>query len=298
LKNLSQEAQGTVYAILAFTFWGLVPIYFKLVSHVSPFEVLLHRVLWSILFLYILILFTKQSTYLISILKDVKKLKLLFISALLVSTNWLVFIWAISNNMITEASLGYFINPIVSIILGKIFFDEKISKLQISAILLASIAIFSQIISLGSLPIVSLLLAFSFALYGLARKKINVASTSGLLIETILISPIAMIYLSYLIYTQQNSFIIPMDSTSYLLILAGFITIIPLLWFNGAVTRISMSKLGFLQYIGPSISFILAVFVYNEPLNSSKLFTFILIWIALIVFSIDSNYKNKPSVTQ
>jgi len=291
LKNLSQESKGTIYALLAFVFWGLVPIYFKQVSHVNPFEILLHRVLWSVLFLSIIVLATNQYTYLMAIFNNKKKLKLLFVSALLVSANWLVFIWAITHNMITEASLGYFINPLVSIALGKLFFDEKISKLQIIAIFLALIAIVYQIVSIGSLPFVSLLLAFSFALYGLARKKINVSSTSGLLVETVLISPIALLYFGYLIIMNENAFIFPPDFTSWLLVMAGLITIIPLLWFNGAVTRISMSKLGFLQYIGPSIAFILAVFVYDEPLSNEKIITFILIWIALVIFSIDSRKK-------
>jgi len=291
LKNLSEENKGTIYALLAFIFWGLVPIYFKLVSHVSPFEVLLHRVLWSVVFLSIIILVTSKYAYLISIFNNKKKLKLLFISALLVSANWFVFIWAITNNMITEASLGYFINPLVSIALGKLFFDEKISKLQIIAIFLAFLAITYQVISIGSLPLVSLVLAFSFALYGLARKKINVSSTSGLLVETVLISPIALIYFGYLLYMNENAFVFPLDITSWLLVMAGLITIIPLLWFNGAVTRISMSKLGFLQYIGPIIAFILAVFVYDEPLSNEKIVTFILIWIALIIFTIDSRKK-------
>jgi chloramphenicol-sensitive protein RarD len=200
--------------------------------------------------------------------------------------------------MITEASLGYFINPLVTIALGRLFFNEKISNLQISAIFLASIAIIYQIVSIGSFPFVSLVLAFSFALYGLARKKINVSATSGLLVETILISPMALIYFGYLIYNNENMFVIPLDFTSWLLILAGLITIVPLLWFNGAVTRIPMARLGFLQYIGPSISFILAIFIYNEPLNTAKIITFILIWVALVIFSIDSSRKKSSSVTQ
>ncbi len=283
---MNNEKKGTIYAILAFTFWGLVPIYFKLVSHVDAFEVLIHRVLWSVVFLTILLFITKSFNNLVIILQNSKKLKILFISAILVSINWLTFIWAISNNMIMEASLGYYINPLISIILGYIFFHERITKIQLLAICIAFFAILYQIYSLGRLPAISLILAFSFAFYGLARKKVHVESVSGLLVETLLVSPFALLYLFYITSIDKNAFILPIDTTSLLLILAGLITIIPLIWFNSAATKISMLKLGFLQYIGPSISFLLALFVYNEPLNSDKLITFIMIWVALIIFSI------------
>jgi chloramphenicol-sensitive protein RarD len=293
MKNYTEETKGTIYALLAFIFWGLVPIYFKLVSHVDAFEVLIHRVLWSVVFLTILLFITKSFNNLIAILKDSKKLKILFISAILVSLNWLTFIWAISNSMIMEASLGYYINPLISVVLGYIFFHERITKMQIVAICIAFFAIVYQIYSLGNLPAVSLILAFSFAFYGLARKKVHVESVSGLLVETLLVSPFALLYLFYLVSIDKNAFIVPIDTTSLLLIAAGLITIIPLIWFNSAATRISMVKLGFLQYIGPSIAFLLAVFVYDEPFNSDKLITFIMIWIALAVFSIKSNHIKK-----
>ncbi len=283
---MSEEKKGTIYAILAFTFWGLVPIYFKLVSHVNSFEVLIHRILWSVIFLSIIIVVTKSFNNLVIIFRDKKKLKILFISAILVSINWLTFIWAIANDKIIEASLGYFINPLVSVVLGYIFFQERISKQQIVAICIAFLAIIYQIYSISNIPTISLILAFSFGFYGLARKKVHVESVSGLLIETLLISPFALVYILYLIINNQNTFIIPLDYTSWLLVLAGFITIIPLIWFNSAATRISMMKLGFLQYLGPSISFILAIFVYNEPFSLDKLITFIMIWIALIIFSV------------
>ena len=283
---MSEEKKGTIYAILAFTFWGLVPIYFKLVSHVNSFEVLIHRILWSVIFLSIIIMVTKSFNNLVIIFRDKKKLKILFISAILVSINWLTFIWAIANDKIIEASLGYFINPLVSVVLGYIFFQERISKQQIVAICIAFLAIIYQIYSISNIPTISLILAFSFGFYGLARKKVHVESVSGLLIETLLISPFALVYILYLIINNQNTFIIPLDYTSWLLVLAGFITIIPLIWFNSAATRISMMKLGFLQYLGPSISFILAIFVYNEPFSLDKLITFIMIWIALIIFSV------------
>ena len=283
---MSSEKKGTIYAVLAFTFWGLVPIYFKLVNSVDPFEILVHRILWSVVFLCILIFLTKSFQNFVTIIKDTKKIKILFLSAVLVSINWLTFIWAITNNKIIEASLGYYINPLISVLLGYIFFKERMSKQQFIAIFIAFFAIAYQIFSLGNIPVVSLILAFSFAFYGFARKKVQVESISGLLIETLLVSPFALIYFIYLVSTNQNSFHSSLDHISLLLIAAGLITIIPLIWFNLAATKISMMKLGFFQYIGPSITFILAIFIYDEPFSFNKLISFILIWIALILFSI------------
>ena len=293
MQNFNEEKKGVIFAILAFTFWGLVPIYFKLVSSVSPLEILAHRIIWSLFFLYILIISTKQMGLVKKIFKDKRKFKILFITALLVSTNWLIFIWAVSNNKITEASLGYYINPIVNIILGIIFFSEKPTKFQKIAILFAIFAILNELISFGSIPLLSLSLAFSFGFYGMLRKKISLPSVAGLFIETLILAPFALLYFIYLFFTSQNSFNFSFDSISLLLISAGFITVLPLLWFNAAATRISLVKLGFLQYIGPSISFLLGIFIYDEPFDHKKLITFAFIWFALIIFSLDSRYSKK-----
>lgn len=293
MKNLNEEKQGVIYAILAFIFWGLVPIYFKLVSSVSPMEILIHRILWSVLFLSILIVVTKQTRALKKILKDKKKMKILFLTSILVSSNWLIFIWAISNDKITEASLGYYINPIVNVILGILFFSEKPTKLQKIAILFALFAIVNEIISFGSIPLVSVSLALTFGFYGMLRKKISLPSVAGLYIETLLISPFAIVYFIYLVYTSANMFVFPPNYISWLLVCAGLITVIPLLWFNAATTRISLVKLGFLQYIGPTLAFLLGVFVYHEPFDEKKLITFAFIWVALIFFTMDSRYSKK-----
>lgn len=279
---------------MAFSFWGLVPIYFKALSSVSPGEILAHRIMWSVVFLCGIVLFSKQFSAFKLLLKDVSKIKFLVLSSLLVSTNWLVFIWAVSNSMITEASLGYYINPLVNVALGIIVFKDKPNKAQMLAIFLAFLAIAYQVFTIGSLPIVSLTLAFSFAFYGLIRKHINLPSVTGLYIETLILFPLALLYFSYLISTSQNVFTFsPFSMTSALLILAGVITVVPLLWFNAAATKISLIHIGFFQYIGPTISFLLAVLVYQEPFGKDKLITFGLIWIALGVFSIDAYLRHK-----
>lgn len=294
MKNLSQQTQGFIYAILAFSFWGLVPIYFKALSCVTPTEVLSHRIIWSVLFLFGILVFTRQLSAFKLLVHDIHKIKYLLLSSLLVSTNWLVFIWAVSNNMLTEASLGYYINPLVNFALGIIVFKDRPNLAQLVAIFLALLAIAYQVIMLGSLPIVSLLLAFSFAFYGLIRKKVNLPSVSGLYIETLILFPIALSYFGYLVYTEQSAFMFPpLDWISVLLLLAGIITVVPLLWFNAAATKISLIHIGFFQYIGPTISFSLAVFVYDEPFSTEKLITFILIWMALLIFSVDAYCRRK-----
>ena len=294
MKNLSQQAQGFIYAVLAFSFWGLVPIYFKALSSVTPTEVLSHRIIWSVLFLFGILVFTKQLAAFKLLVRDIHKIKYLVLSSLLVSTNWLVFIWAVSNNMITESSLGYYINPLVNFALGIIVFKDRPNAAQIVAIALAFLAIVYQVIIIGSLPIVSLALAFSFAFYGLIRKKVNLPSVSGLYIETLILFPIAFFYFTYLLYTEQSAFTFPvLDGVSILLLLAGVITVVPLLWFNAAATKISLIHIGFFQYIGPTISFCLAVFVYDEPFDTQKLITFILIWTALFIFSVDAYRRRK-----
>ena len=295
MNNLSEEAQGYIYAVLAFVFWGLVPIYFKLISTVSATEILAHRIIWSVVLLFGMMFLSRQFGAFKLLIKDIHKIKYLVLSAFLVSLNWLVFIWAVGHNMIAESSLGYYINPLVNFALGIIFFKDRPSFWQKIAIALAFIAIFYQVITLGSVPIVSLLLAFSFAFYGLIRKQINLPSMTGLYIETLILFPVALLYFGYLVSTNDNAFVFPPNAISWLLILAGVITVIPLLWFNAAATRISLVHLGFFQYIGPTVSFLLAIFVYDEVLVPEKLTSFVLIWIALVIFSVDGYFKKRAS---
>ncbi len=294
---MNENRLGQLYAILAFTFWGAIaPIYFKQVASVEPLEVLIHRIFWSFLILIPLLFITKQVDVFKALIKDFKKLKYLLFSTFFISLNWLVFIWAVANDKIMETSLGYYINPLLSVFLGYIFFSERMSKYQYIAIFIAFLAVFYQLISLGSIPIVSLTLAFSFAFYGMIRKRVNIGSIVGLFIETLILMPFALLGIYYLITTNKISFLHSTSDIDIFLSLGGVITIIPLLLFNGAATRMSLTSLGFFQYIGPSCSFLLALFIYNEAFNSDKFITFFLIWFALVIFSLDSintKYKSR-----
>lgn len=292
---MNNEKLGQIYAILAFFIWGAIaPIYFKQVASVEPLEVLIHRIFWSFLILIPLLFITKQIEVLKVIIKDINKLKYLAISTFFISINWLVFIWAVANNKIIETALGYYINPLVSVLLGFLFFSERMTKYQYVAIFIAFIAVCYQIFTLGTIPLVSLTLALSFAFYGMIRKKIHVGSIVGLFIETLILMPFALIGIYYLINTNKISFLQSSMNIDLMLSLGGLITIIPLLLFNGAATRMKLSTLGFFQYIGPSCSFLVAIFIYQEELNFDKLITFSFIWLALLIFSLDSiNTRNK-----
>jgi chloramphenicol-sensitive protein RarD len=294
---LSENRLGQLYAVLAFTFWGAIaPIYFKQVASVEPIEVLIHRIFWSFIILIPLLFITKQVEVFKSVIKDFKKLKYLAFSTFFISLNWLVFIWAVGNDNIMETSLGYYINPLVSVFLGYVFFSERMTKYQYIAIFIAFLAVSYQVVSLGSIPLVSILLALSFAFYGMIRKKINVGSIVGLFIETLILMPFALVGIYYLIVTEKISFLHSTPYIDMILSLGGLITIIPLLLFNGAATRMRLATLGFFQYIGPTCSFLLAIFIYNEEFNSDKFITFSLIWLALVIFSLDSintKHQNK-----
>ena len=289
---MSNERLGQIYAVFAFLFWGAIaPIYFKQVASVDPVEVLIHRVIWSCIILFPLLFITKQFGVFKALIKEKEKIKLLALSTFFISINWLVFIWAVSNEKIMETALGYYINPLVNVLLGYLFFSERMNKNQYIAISIAFLAVIYQLVTLGSIPIVSLVLAFSFGFYGSIRKKINVGSIVGLFVETLILLPFALIYLYYIISNETISFLNSSEYISLMLSLGGAITIIPLLLFNGAATRMRLTTLGFFQYIGPSCAFLLALFVYNEEFNFDRLITFSLIWFALVIFSLDSLKK-------
>ncbi len=291
---MSNERLGQLYAILAFLFWGGVsPIYFKEVSSVDAFEVLLYRIVFSLFTLLPFFFFQKNLIKsLIEILRSFYKIKYLFFSTLVVSLNWLIFIWAVSNEKILEASLGYYINPLINVFLGFLVFNERMTKNQYLAIFVALLAVLYQLITLGYIPIVSICLAVSFAIYAMIRKKIEVSSTVGLFVEVLLLFPFALVYLIHLYINQEMAFI--QNSSIYIssmLSFSGLMTVVPLLLFNSATTRMKLSTLGFFQYIGPTVAFFVAVFIYKEEFNFDKLVTFLLIWVSLILFSFDSIKK-------
>lgn len=208
-------------------------------------------------------------------------------TAILVGANWLIFIWAVNANHMLDASLGYYINPLINVLLGMLFLGERLRKLQWFAVTLAACGVLVQLIVFGSVPIVAIALAFSFGFYGLLRKKVSVDAQTGLFIETLVMLPAAAIYLLFIAATPTSNMLANPSQLNLLLIAAGVVTTLPLLCFTGAATRLKLSTLGFFQYIGPSLMFLLAVLIYGEAFTSDKALTFAFIWGALVVFSFD-----------
>ena len=278
---MNKEQKGIAFALSTFFMWGVFPVYFKLLADVGAVQVLAHRILWSAIILFALLYFSNKLRQVFRLL-SLKKVALnLLASGVLISINWGVFIWAVERGQILETSLGYFINPLFSILLGAIFLKERLSKASKISLFIVVIAICVQIYDLGSLPFISLILPASFAFYGLIRKKVRVPSTHGLFVETMLTLPFALGFLLYLWSVGEAR--LDFDSTGFLLAFSGVVTILPLLTFNSAAKYLRLSTLGFFQYLSPSISFLVAIFLYNEPLGMLKLASFVLIWASLAI---------------
>ncbi|MEE3704303.1 EamA family transporter RarD [Campylobacter sp. CX2-8023-23] len=282
--------KGFILALATFIMWGIFPIFFKFIQGISATEVLAHRVIWSSVILLIVLIITKKLNS-VKRLAKIKKVTLtLAVTGVLIASNWGIFIYAINQNDILATSLGYFINPLFSILLGAIILKEELSPALKLSIFIVFIAIAIQIYSLGRLPFISIILPLSFALYGLLRKRLGVRAFEGLFIETMILSPFAIIYLVYLYINQSSEF--GLNFNGVMLFLSGFITILPLLTFNASTKYLKLSTIGFLQYISPTLSMIIAVFMYNETLDFYKFTSFMLIWISLAIAAM-ANLRRK-----
>lgn len=279
--------KGILLAIGAYTMWGFAPLYLKLLEQISATDILLHRVIWSFVFTALLMVFIGGFGKLRQLLKAPKQLLVLLVTSVLIAGNWLLFIWAVNNDHMLDASLGYYINPLLNVLLGMVFLGERLRPLQWFAVFLATVGVTVQVISFGSIPVVSLALAGSFGIYGLLRKKVKVDAKTGLLVETAILMPVALGYLVLTLGSAEHSMLSNDWQLNLLLVAAGIVTTAPLLCFAGAAVRIPLSMLGFFQYIGPSIMFILAVSLYGEPFGVEKSITFGFIWTALAVFTLD-----------
>ncbi|MDK9779419.1 MULTISPECIES: EamA family transporter RarD [unclassified Vibrio] len=294
-EEQQRSRQGVLLAIGAYTMWGIAPIYFKSIAEVSPLEILSHRVIWSFFLLAALLHFGRHWRSVRDIIKNKTKMMFLVSTAILVGANWLIFIWAVNSNHMLDASLGYYINPLINVLLGMVFLGERLRKLQWFAVVLAACGVLVQLIVFGSVPVVAIALAMSFGFYGLLRKKVSVEAQTGLFIETLVMLPAAAIYLLFIASSPTSNMLDNPMQLNTLLIAAGVITTLPLLCFTGAATRLKLSTLGFFQYIGPSLMFLLAVLIYGEPFTSDKAITFAFIWGALVVFSFDGLRNNSKS---
>jgi len=305
-KNEVEIAQrnhrvGATYALGAFALWGLMPIFFKELSHVASLEFLSYRMIFSFIFLIFLLSFRRTLHGFIQEIKHIfshKKLWLmLFFSAALISSNWLVYIWAISHDYVVETSLGYFINPLMNVALGMLVLGEKLTKVKLFSVALAAIGVLYMIFQGGNFPWVALYLASSFALYGLIRKKILIGAIIGLWVEILILLPVALSYLIYLDLSGPEDVAGYDGYTMFLFVVSGALTTIPLVMFASAAKRLPLSTIGVFQYLAPSISLMLAVFLWHEPFPVVRMIGFGFIWGGLLVYSLDSFMKrNKRDV--
>lgn len=300
MKN-SEQKLGLIYGLSAYTIWGLFPWYFHLLIQVNPWQVLTQRIIWSFLLVLVIALLMRHWSLIKPVLTNRKILGGLLLSSLLIAANWLIFIWAVGQGRVVESSLGYFITPLVSVLLARIFLKESLDIYRITACILALIGVLWLVSQFGVIPWVSLSLALSFGFYGLVRKKVPVDSLTGLLVETGMLLPCALSWWLWLEWQGQSQLFSENLPTTFLLIFSGALTAAPLLLFASAAKRLSLTAVGFMMYINPTMQFFTAVYLLKEPFNQQQLIAFMFIWIALVVFSVGAirqqNSKNSsPTV--
>lgn len=280
---MNNHQKGLVAGLFSFIFWGVAPIYFKLLQAVPALVIIAHRIIWAALFLLLFLIVRERKSLFKTLKISHQQLAILFISGVLVASNWLMFVWAVNHNQILATSLGYFINPLVNILLGVLFLHEKLSTNQKIAVAIASSATIYLAFYIGEPPWISLFLAVSFGLYGLVRKQLNVRPLIGLFWETLILIPPALIYLVYFAPTLPE--VSHQNTLCLLLFFSGLITILPLIGFNYAAKELPLTLIGFLQYIAPTISFIIAVVFYGEVFTFGYKVAFSGIWLALLIVS-------------
>ena len=288
IKSQHTEARiGIGYALLAFSAWGFLPIYWKLLDTIPSLEVLAHRMVWSVLFLLGLLAIQKRLGEFQDLLKTPKYICVLLGTAMLLGINWFVYIYGVNTNQIVETSLGYFINPLFNVLLGTIFLKERLNYWQSLALGMATLGVLNFLWDFNSLPWIALSLALTFSFYGLLRKMMPVKPLVGLLVETVLLSPFAVVMI--VIWNLEGKGNIGGEwSNVILLVGAGVVTSLPLLWFTNAGKRLRYTTLGFIHYMTPSIQLVIGVYLYNEPFTSTHAVTFGLIWTGLIIYSINA----------
>jgi len=281
---------GTIYAVAAFSLWGILPIYWKFLKKVDSIEILAYRILWAFVFFITLIFIQNRFKELKQSIADKKTRILLIIAAILIGFNWFLYVWAVNHNKIVEASMGYYINPLLSVVLGVVFLKEKLKTEQIIAFFIAITGVLIMILRYGKIPYIALALAIMFGSYGLVKKLVKIKSLVSLTIETFLLVPVSLlIILSREIHGKgvisNNNWLF-----LFLLIFGGVLTALPLFFFVKSTKKIKLSSIGFIQYLSPSLNLLIGIFIYKEIFTKTHLISFLFIWIALLIFSI-SNIK-------
>jgi chloramphenicol-sensitive protein RarD len=286
-----EERSALIAGFAAFITWGLVPVYWKLLKTVPAAEILAHRFVWTAVFLILLVSWQRRWSEVLEAAHSRRALLYCLTSGSSIAINWFLFIWAVNTGHIIETSLGYFMTPLVNVLFGAIFLRERLTRWQFISVLLAAIGVLNLTFGYGRFPWIALSLCFSFGLYGLLRKKSGTRAIPGLFFETIALAPIAAGYLLMLHWQGNLAFGLQNLSLSFLLLISGVVTGLPLVWFGHAARHLRLTTVGFLQYLAPTCTFFLGVFLYHETFTHAHLITFTMIWIALAIFTIDAIWR-------
>ena len=284
---------GILYALLAYIIWGLLPLYIKSLQGIAPLEILLHRMVWSLVFLGAILAVRRQWGWLRAVWSDRRLLLGFVASAALLCGNWFLYIWAVSNDRVVDASLGYFINPLFSVLLGVVFLRERLRPAQWASIALAGAGVGWLTFAAGHLPWIALALAATFGGYGLLRKTAALGTLEGLSLETLLLFPFAVAALGWMVSTGQAGFPDASPGVQFLVTMAGPVTAVPLLFFAAAARRIPLSLLGLLQYTGPTLQLLLGVWLYHEPFPADKQLGYAMIWVSLALYALEGFWMSR-----
>lgn len=290
--------KSIISAMMAYVLWGILPIYWKALKEVSPLYILASRIFWSFIFCVIFVTIIKKWPEIKTILLDKKRFIYCILSGIMVSLNWYTYIWAVNANFIIDASLGYYINPLVVVLFSALFFGERFNKWESLSVLLALVGVLFITLKIGKFPVVALVLALTFALYGVFKKKLNASPIVSLILETAVVAPFAFVAILYIESQGQGVIALGNPMVAALAVLAGVVTAIPLLLYAKGVQEISFSLLGFFQYITPTIMLFLGVFLYGEAFSTVDLIGFGFIWLALIIFTISKIQNGTKEIVE
>jgi chloramphenicol-sensitive protein RarD len=296
IKTLDDNAIGVWYGIIAYSLWGILPLYWRLLITVPPLQILAHRIIWSFIFMILIVVGSGSGKALAAVLTDKKKLFFMFLCGFVISVNWFTYIYAVNTGHVIEASMGYFINPLVVVLLGVTVLKEKLSRWQLTALILAAVGVLIIATQYGRVPWIAIFLAATFAAYGLIKKMAKVDSITGLTLETFIVMPIALLYLLNLESLGSGAMGSSPLSIQLILAGAGVVTATPLILFARGVEKTTFSMMGILQYIAPTLTLLLGVFVFKEHFSSIHLISFCFIWAALIIFTLANTglLKEQP----
>jgi len=293
---VSDQRRGLLLGIAAYGLWGGFPLYWPLLEPAGALEILAHRVLWSMLTMGLLVVALRRTSQFRAILADRRTFLILAVAAFTITFNWATYIYGVNNNRVVETSLGYFINPLVTVLMGVFILGERLRPLQWVSMGVATLAVLVLTLDYGHLPWVALVLAFSFGTYGLAKKSANVGAVESLAVETTLIAPFAALYVGWLVVSGHSTFASQGAGHALLLCSAGIVTAVPLICFGAAATRVSMVTLGLLQYLAPILQFALGVFYFHEDMPAGRLVGFMLVWVALVMFTYEANAHRRQQL--